>query len=175
MLSFSCIASLYTVTADIISASQSVHWLFKWKEKGMWWKEWGIQPALSFKKSFGYVYCSNELMQVCVTTAFHFLCQSWQFCVRPWKTTIAFEMAIKCQMKRFPGKVIKINDPNEAMLSCSLHRSCKSTTSITDVTAIFNSAFSCRCWLRKRGAMPKCWTLIFSRFLFHSFSPNIFT
>lgn len=35
--------------------------------------------------------CSNELMQVCVITAFHFPClwpQSWQVCVHPWKTAI---------------------------------------------------------------------------------------
>lgn len=56
----------------------------------------------------------------------------------PEKQPLLPEVAVKCHMKRFPGKVIKINDPYEAMLSCSLHRSCKSTTSITDVRVIFH-------------------------------------
>lgn len=56
----------------------------------------------------------------------------------PEKQPLLPEMALKCQMKRFPGKVIKMYDPFKAMVSCSLHRSCKSTTSITDVKVIFH-------------------------------------
>lgn len=52
------------------------------------------------------------------------------------------EMAIKRQMNRFPGKVVKVNDACEAMLSRSLCRSCKSTTSIADVKVIFHLASS---------------------------------
>lgn len=76
-------------------------------------------------------------MRVCVTAALHLLSVTTELtsvcvCI-PEKRPLRPEMAIKCQMKRFPVKVIKINDPYEAMLSCSLHRSCKSTASITDV------------------------------------------
>lgn len=66
-------------------------------------------------------------MQICAHKADKCVCVCVCASLEKKKKSFLFEMALKCQ--RFPGKVIKMNDPCKVVLSYSLHRSCKSADS----------------------------------------------